>query len=264
MLGRFFRKRVVEPLGEPLPASWRDLIGHEIPLCARLPVASKSALEPLVKRFLAEKSFEGCGGLELTETIKLTIAAQASVLLLARETKVFPLLRTILVYPNAYLTKVATPIKGGGWLEGEDIFLGEAPIPEVVILSWNHIRSGNSYTRSGRNLVLHEFAHQLDREDGSMNGAPLLESPRRYREWARVMTPEFERLERRAELGRHTVIDDYGATNPAEFFAVVTETFFERPHTLRRHHPALYRQLATFYRQDPATWSATPEPDHVA
>ena len=255
MFERFFRKRVLVPPQEPLPESWSNLIAHEIPLCARLPEPSRTALGPLVQKFMADKSFEGCGGLELQEEMKVTIAAQACVLLLHRRTEVYPRVSTILVYPNAYLTKVATPIGGGGWLEGEDVFLGEATLPEVVILSWRHIKAGNAYTRSGRNLVLHEFAHQLDREDGSMNGAPLLESSRRYREWSRAMTFEFQRLERQADLGRRTVIDDYGATNPAEFFAVVTETFFERPHTLRRHHPTLYEQFAAFYHQDPSAWA---------
>lgn len=249
----------------PFPERWRTLIEREIPLCARLPEPSRRALEPLVQSFLAEKSFEGCGGLVLEDEMKVTIAAQGCVLLLHRETKIFPLLRTILVYPDAYRTKVATPIKGGGWLEGEEILLGEASMPEVVILSWSSIRAGNTVeTRSGRNLVLHEFAHQLDREDGSLNGAPRLENARRYREWARVMSLEFERLERRAELGHRTVIDDYGATDPAEFFAVVTEGFFERPHTLRKHHPALYNQLAAFYRQDPAGWTTATHEHDVA
>lgn len=259
MFDWLFRKRAIEAAGAPFPEGWAALVANEIPLCARLPGPSRRALEPLVQAFVTEKSFEGCGGLELTEAMKVTIAAQACVLLLNRPTEVFPLLSTILVYPDAYVTKVATPIRGGGWLEGEEALLGEASSPDVVILSWNSIRPGNSHTRSGRNLVLHEFAHQIDREDGSVNGAPRLENAWRRREWARVLNEEFERLERRTQLGRRTDIDDYGATDPAEFFAVVTEGFFERPHTLRKNHPALYKQFAGFYRQDPATWTAAAE-----
>ncbi len=252
MFGFFKRRRRERLLAARFSAAWLEIIERNVPIYACLPDADRKELQGLVQIFLAEKSFEGCGGLVLTDEMKVTIAAQACLLLLHRETDVYPRLITILVYPTAYVTKASEPLGGGVVLEGESIHLGESWSSGVVVLSWDDVRAGASDIHDGQNLVLHEFAHQLDREDGEINGTPLLDQRSQYLAWGRVLNAEYERLRRDSRLGRATVLDDYGATDPAEFFAVSTECFFEKPRVLQKRHPELYEELKTFYRQDPA------------
>ena len=182
----------------------------------------------------------------------MTIAAQACLLLLHRDTEFYPKLTTVLVYPSAYVAKAIKPVGSGLALEGENVNLGESWTNGIVVLSWDDVRAGASDFQDGRNLVLHEFAHQLDREDGAVDGAPLLDQRSQYVAWARVLNAEFERLKRDSWMGRPTVLDEYGTTDPAEFFAVATECFFEKPRVLEKRHPELYAELRSFYRQDPA------------
>jgi MtfA peptidase len=236
----------------PFPAAWLEVIERNVRFYACLPDEDRRELQGLVQIFMAEKTFEGCGGLELTDEMKVAIAAQACLLLLHRQTDVYPRLVTILVYPSAYLAKTVKSIGGPIVLEDESARLGESWTSGVVVLSWNDVRAGAFDIHDGQNLVLHEFAHQLDREDGAINGTPLLEQRSQYLAWGRVLNAEYERLRRDSRLGRTTVLDDYGATDPAEFFAVATECFFEKPRVLRLRHPELYEELKTFYRQDPA------------
>jgi Mlc titration factor MtfA (ptsG expression regulator) len=252
MFGFFKRRRRKRLLESPFPAEWLRLIERNVRFYACLPEGDHRELQGLVQIFLAEKSFEGCGGLELTDEIKVTIAAQACLLLLHRQTDIYPRLVTILVYPSAYLAKGVKQIRGPIVLEGESARLGESWPSGVVVLSWNDVRAGAGDIHDGQNLVLHEFAHQLDREDGAINGTPLLEQRSQYVTWGRVLSAEFERLQRDSWAGRATVLDEYGATDPAEFFAVATECFFEKPRVLKKRHPALYDELKSFYRQDPA------------
>jgi MtfA peptidase len=252
MFGFFKKRRRRRLLAQPFPAAWLEIIERNVAFYACLPNADRIELQGLIQIFLAEKTFEGCGGLVLTDEMKVTIAAQACLLLLHRQTDIYPRLITILVYPSAYLAKGVKPIGGPIVLEGESARLGESWTSGVVVLSWNDVQAGASDIHDGQNLVLHEFAHQLDREDGAINGTPLLEHRSQYLAWARVLNAEYERLQRDSRLGRSTVLDDYGATDPAEFFAVATECFFEKPRVLRKRHPALYEELKSFYRQDPA------------
>jgi len=200
---------------------------------------------------LAEKSFEGCGGLTLTDEIKLTIAGQACLLLLHRETDIYPNVDSILVYPSAY--RVPTEQYDGLVVVQEDqTRLGESWQRGLVVLAWDHVLSGAAQPCDGQNVVLHEFAHQLDSEDGVMNGTPDLGARARFTSWAHVLGDEFAELSERLHAGRSSDIDPYGATNPAEFFAVLTEMFFEKPRALKRRHAELYAELAEFYKQDPA------------
>ena len=252
VFGFFKRRRRNRLRSTPFPADWLEIIERNVRFYACLPDADRQELQGLVQIFLAEKTFEGCGGLVLTDEIKVTIAAGACLLLLHRQTDIYPRLVTILVYPRAYLAKAVKPIGGPVVLEGESARLGESWASGVVVLSWHDVRAGASDIHDGQNLVLHEFAHQLDREDGAINGTPLLEQRSQYLAWGRVLNAEYERLQRDSRAGRSTVLDDYGATDPAEFFAVATECFFEKPRVLKKRHPALYEELKTFYRQDPA------------
>lgn len=130
--------------------------------------------------------------------------------------------------------------------------LGESWHQGLVILAWDAVRSGTMNASDGRNVVLHEFAHQLDQEDGVADGAPDLDAKDR-KGWAEVLGAEYADLKDHVHVGRASDIDEYGATNPAEFFAVVTEMFFEQGQRLLDHHPELYERFQSFYKQDPAS-----------
>jgi MtfA peptidase len=253
MFGWFKHRRRKQLRSQPFPPTWLTIIKKNVPIYNRLPQPDQEELQGHIQIFLDEKYFEGCGGLELTDEIKVTIAAQACLLLLHRQTDYYPRLITILVYPNAYVAKNIEPIGGGVVQEGETVRLGEAWKDGVVVLSWDDVSRGASDLHDGHNVVLHEFAHLLDQEDGSADGAPILEHRSQYVTWARVLSDEFDQLRRDTELGRTDVLDGYGATNPAEFFAVATECFFEKPIQLRQKHPQFYEELKTYYRQDPAS-----------
>jgi Mlc titration factor MtfA (ptsG expression regulator) len=161
-------------------------------------------------------------------------------------------LYTILVYPSAYVAKSIEPIGGGMVLAGEQARLGEASRDGVVVLSWDDVLAGASDVHDGHNVVLHEFAHQLDHEDGVADGAPILPRRSMYVAWARVLGAEYDHLRNHPEHGRKSVLDQYGAINPAEFFAVATECFFEKPTQLKKRHAELYDELKEYYNQDPA------------
>ena len=238
-----------------LTAEEREIVARNVPYVARLDAADRTELEGLVRVFLAEKSFEGCGGLELTLEMKITIAAQACILLLHRDTDLYPDVGSILVYPGAYRA-VSRMNLGGVVVEGEQARLGESWNRGAVVLAWDHVATGAAAATeaaAGQNVVLHEFAHQLDSEDGAMNGTPELGARALYRTWGEVLGADFAELTREIHDSAPTDIDPYGATNPAEFFAVVTEMFFESSAALKQRHPALYQQLSAFYRQDPAS-----------
>jgi Mlc titration factor MtfA (ptsG expression regulator) len=237
----------------PCPPEWRTIIEKNVPYVASLPPEDRDELIGHIKVFLAEKRFEGCGGFQITDEVRVTIAAQACVLLLHRATDDYPTLSSILVYPTTYL------VPGGqrthdGLVSGEpQARLGESWTRGEVVLVWDSVLSGAADIHDGHNVVLHEFAHQLDQEDGAGDGAPVLERRSMYVAWARVLGHDFDRLVRDTERHHRTFIDRYGATSPAEFFAVATEIFFEKPRQLRSKHAELYAQLRDFYRQDPAT-----------
>ncbi len=241
----------------PFPSAWKSIVARNVPIFRRLPPADQKELLGCVQIFLAEKHFEGCGGLELTDEIRVTIAAQACLLLLHRETDYYPELTSILVYPSAYIAHEDRYLGNNIWEQGEDGRLGHTGRRMgSLVLAWDEVKRDAADPPNGRNLVLHEFAHQLDFEDFQTDGAPALSTRKEYRAWARVMSREFEALQRADDAGTPTLLDTYGATNPAEFFAVTTEAFFERPRALRAKQPELYAELAHFYRQDPATYSA--------
>ena len=253
------RRRRERLRAQPVPAGWRAIVEQNVRIFQRLPPEDQTELLGHMQVFLAEKHFEGCGGLELTDEIRVTIAAQACLLLLHRETDYYPNLTSILVYPSEYVAHEAGPIGGGIWEEGDHDRLGEtAQSLGALVLAWDAVRRGAAVPDDGMNVVLHEFAHQLDFEDHLADGTPALPTRADYAAWARVMSAEFDVLRQADESGAPTLIDKYGATNPAEFFAVVTEAFFERPRALRELHPELYAELQRFYRQDPMTYSSEP------
>src|SRR6478609_9069785 len=243
----------------PPPPVWREILEHSLPIFNRLPAEDQAELLGHTQVFLAEKHFEGAGGLELTDEIRVTIAGQACLLLLHRETDYYPELISIIVYPSGYTAREDRHIGGGIWEEGEEDRLGHTGQSlSALVLAWDAVRHGAAAPADGHNLVLHEFAHQLDFENQASDGTPALETRGDLLAWARVMSAEFENLRGASNAGEETLLDSYGATNPAEFFAVITEVFFERPLALRQHRPQLYAELQRFYRQDPALYSSEP------
>jgi len=228
------------------------MIETRVPAFARLTPDDQQELLGHVRVLLEEKHFEGAAGLIMRDEIRLTIAAQAAMLLLHRETDYFPRLTSIIVYPTGYVANDARA-EDGIWTEGDDHLLGHTQRDlRAMVLAWDEAKAGAADPDDGHNLVLHEFAHQLDFEDGSTDGTPVLGSGAEVRAWATVFEEELETLRRAADAGEATLLDPYGAEDPAEFFAVATETFFERAAELRHQHPRLYDELRRFYRQEPA------------
>lgn len=235
-----------------LPAGWLEIVERNVPCYRRLSEQDQIQLGGLIQIFLAEKRFEGCGGLELTDEIRVTIAAQACILLLGRQNSFYPTVRTVLVYPHAYIAHTVRRQPDGTVVEGKQVRLGESWMHGAVVLAWDVVVRDISDVHDGRNIVLHEFAHQLDNESGAAEGAPALPRRSMFVAWARVLGREYESLIDSIEQQRPTVLDEYGATSPAEFFAVATECFFEKSVLLRQKHPELYEQLSLFYGRDPA------------
>jgi Mlc titration factor MtfA (ptsG expression regulator) len=238
----------------PFPEAWRRIIAARVPQVARMPVELRRELEGHIHVFLAEKRFSGCAGLEIDDEVRVTIAAQACLLLLDRPAGYFPGLRQVLVYPGAFLVERLRPEPSGVLQETRQVLSGESWSNGQVVLSWEDTLAGAAAPDDGRNVVLHEFAHQLDQEKGYANGAPGIASRRGRERWARVMGEEYARLQYNVMTQAPSLFSAYGATAPAEFFAVITETFFEQPALMRHYHAELYSELTTLYRVDPAAW----------
>ncbi len=239
----------------PFPLLWDSTIENNLSIYPRLSPIERRRLQGHVQVFLAEKQFIGCQGLQVTEEMKLTIAAVACLLLLNERGEYFPKLRSILIYPSTYF--VHETIATGNYVveERRVARLGESWVNDQVVVSWEQVQQDTRNWRDGHNVVLHEFAHQLDQEDGKAEGVPILPRKSDYHNWSQVMTKEYQQLCHHVQQGIKTVMDSYGATNPAEFFAVATETFFEKPHQLLNHHPALYELLQRYYQLDPVQWA---------
>lgn len=240
-------------MAAPFPKEWMQILEKNMPFYTHLPEDLKNQLHGCIQVLLAEKQFIGCGGQEITDQVRVTIAGQASVLLLNRKTRFFPTLKIIYIYPHTYVTKAAE-FDGTMIIEGQSVRLGESWHRGPVVLAWDSIAGGVRNFHDAHNVVLHEFAHQLDQEDGSADGTPILESRSGYRSWARVLSAEYEQLRKKSAQGHPSVLSSYGATNPAEFFAVATEAFFEKPGPLRKHNPELYEELKHYYKLDPLQW----------
>ena len=245
---RNYRRRKL--LATPFPPEWADLLGR-IAHVRLLSAAEQARLRDLVRVFIAEKEFEGCNGLEMNDEVRVTVAALASLLVLGFEDEHFENVLTILVYPTAFVVSEKKALADDVVLETESDRLGEAHYRGPVILSWDEVRLDAQSTGQGTNLVFHEFAHQLDMQSGEADGVPSLPRALRPR-WQSVMAREYKKLCRAADRGRETLIDPYGTSEPAEFFAVVTECFFDLPGPLREQHPELYELFREFYKQDPA------------
>ncbi|MEN6334035.1 MAG: M90 family metallopeptidase [Phycisphaerales bacterium] len=248
----FFKKRRREKLASrPFPTEWLAILAENVPLYSMLPEADRNELKRGILIFLGEKRFEGCRGVEITDEIRVTVAAHACILLLHRQTDYYPGLKTILVYPEAFVTPDVHEVVGDMVLETEDVRLGESWHSGTVILSWNDLLDDID-AGDGQNVAFHEFAHQLDSSGGKGDSTPVLRDQATFDSWAKALGQDYDRFQKAVQRRRPEVLDEYGATNPAEFFAVATETFFESPVDLRRSYPRLYEELKRFYQQDPA------------
>ena len=245
---------------DPIPEAWPALVTARVPLAARLPAADRERLFRLMQLFLEEVPLEGVAGLEVTEEIRVTIAAQACLLLLHMPYPRYTRVRRVLVYPTTFVPRTAPSLASGHIVPPDVPLRGQAWPTGVVVLGWDAVQHGTVSPTDGGNVVLHEFAHMLDVEDGSMDGIPVLDTGSAYRAWGAALSSRFAEHVARTERGEPTMLDPYGAENRAEFFAVATEAFFERPAELREDQPELYALLVDFYGLDPAAGEAARAP----
>jgi len=262
VLAYFRKRRRGRVLGDAARAGLALAIAPALALWQGLSQAERDKLCDLSLVLLVEKRWEGCDGLVLTEHMRMIIAAQAALLLIGFDldpltAPVYPNVRDILVYPTGYFATTKRRDAMGIVHEGSPN-LGEAWYDGPVIVSWADAIHGAAEGDDGRNLVLHEFAHKLDMLDGIVDGTPPLPGAAAYQTWRSVMNDAFARLRAARPGASVLVLDRYGATNPAEFFAVATEAFFERSRELRQREPALYETLKMYFRQDPAGWPEGP------
>ncbi len=227
------------------PKTWLEHIKNNVAIYHFLPKELQQELLGHINIFLAEKYFSGHAGLEVTDEMRVTIAAQACLLLLNRKTNYYPHLKTIRIYPAGF--------KNPKHADQPGHHLGESWVRGPVVLSWSDTIHGGKNAKDGTNVVIHEFAHQLDQADGAGDGRPWIDSAL-IKTWGKVMSKEFKSLMIKAKLRNRTFFNFYGATNPAEFFAVISEHFYEQPRTFKRKHPDLYQVLVNYYKVDPATW----------
>ncbi|CAA0094025.1 Protein MtfA [BD1-7 clade bacterium] len=249
------RKR--KALALPLSDEWRSIIESSVPYYPRFTSEEQQHLERLIKYFLVEKVFFGCAGLVITDEIRVTIAAQASLLVLHKGSDAYPKLHYILVYPSGFSVE-RDQVGAGGVVENRRMhMLGESWHNGKIILSWEDVRKDSHESGTGHNVVLHEFSHQLDSETGAANGTPLLPN-KDYQRWANILDTELSALRYAASLQIDSVMDKYGATSEAEFFAVATETFFGKPYQLAQRHSELFQILVKYYQFDPRQWQDEP------
>ena len=239
----------------PFPALWEDIIRQNVAHYSMLNDDERSHLRALIKVFIAEKHWEGAGGLELTDEIRVTISAQACLLLLGLRHNYYRNVESIIVYPST----VVPPQRKPGFFENaitpvapDQPIIGQAFLQGPVIIIWDAARSGGRHPELGHNVIYHEFAHKMDMLDGVADGTPPLRNRAEYRDWVETCSHAFLRLKKDALKGRKSFLDAYGATSEAEFFAVATEQFFDQPQSMMKQAPDLYRVLKEYYHQDPS------------
>lgn len=245
------RKRLNEA---PFPDSWEEILRRNVSHYCMLNDEERGHLRSLIQIFIDEKDWDGAGGLELNDEIRVTISAQACLLLLGLEHNFYRNVESIIVYP----TTVIAPERQPGFFENvtspvvsDQPILGQAFQQGPVIIVWDAALHNSRHPQQGCNVVYHEFAHKLDMLDGTADGTPPLRDRHEYQEWVEICSREYLRLKEAAQQGRASVLNPYGATNEAEFFAVATEMFFDQPQLMVEHSPDLYRVLQEYYRQDP-------------
>ena len=246
------RQKRMRLLAAGLTASQRAIVDDQVPLIRKLPAELQGKLEGKINLFLDQVDVIGCNGLKVTEEIRLSIAAQACLLVVNSDVW-YETLKTILIYPGAFKSRQA---RHNGYVvtERETIRAGESWARGPVVLSWAETRRGALNDHDGRNVVFHEFAHQIDDLSGRTDGVPRLERDQSLCGWTSALAGAYRRHVHTVERGRRTVVNAYGAEGPEEFFAVSVEAFFERPVELKRAEPALYEQLSKLFHLEPSSW----------
>jgi hypothetical protein len=250
MLNFFKNRRRARLRAQPFPEAWRAHLARNAPLVAKLTDEQREELFALTQVFVGEKNLEGCGGLEMTDEVRVTIAAQACLLLLGRDTDVFPKVDSVLIYPDTFVSNTVEHHDEFLVSEYEEEMEGEAWPTGAVVLAWRDVLVAARKPSDGYNVVLHEFAHQIDLENGDAECSPALPPHIAPAEWADVMERAYAKHCADVDRRKRTPLDEYGADDPAEFFAVASETFFETPVPLRQHHPELFALLQRFYGFD--------------
>ena len=247
------RKRRAKLFEAPLDASHEAILQEHVSIYAKLPQPLREELHGHINIFLDEKKFIGKAGIEISDEIRLVVAGNACLLLLNGSHRRFGGFTSIIIYPDTY---VAHDLRHDGLVTTRrpSTRLGESWIRGPIVLSWADILAGSLNAEDGHNVVIHEFAHKLDEQSGHMNGLPVLRRESHYEQWGEVLSEEFDALHQRAQKGKNKVLDEYGTVSPAEFFAVASESFFEKPAQMKKRLPGLYQQLKTFYNLDPASW----------
>lgn len=240
------------------PESWQRILETRVPYYRYLPDRLREELRRHMPVIMTDKIFEGCGGLEMDEEKRVVISAYATILILGEPAGYYPDLKAILVYPADYYAEVSEEDAAGIVTEGVESRSGESWGVGSLVLSWRDIELDLAEPFTGRNLIFHEFAHQLDEVYGVTAGIDETGEVYTSNEWNETLATEYRSLRRSAESGEETLLDPYGATLPMEFFSVATECFFETGHAMREHHPKLYRMFTRFYNLDPATWLPRP------
>ena len=250
MIHWFRNRRRRNALSKPWPDSWNLHLQRNVRLTWEMTPKELDALRDRVKIFVSEKHWEGCEGIEITDEIKITVAAQACIMLLGVKDYYFDNVKTILIFPNVFGRTTSDGVSQGQ----HQYRAGEAWQGGPIILSWKDTLRGGRNEDDGHNLVIHEFAHALDGLDGEMGGNVMFDDAEASKDWQRVVDLEYLQLVRAKDSGRRTLLDPYGATNKAEFFAVASESFFEKPRELARNHQELFGLLRNYYRVDPVNW----------
>lgn len=257
MFSFFTTSRRAKLLAQPFPEAWLEVLGRNVGHYALLPPELQARLRDALRILISERTFVGTAGLAVTEEMKVTVAAQAALLLLGVEGYYFDRMAEIFLYPRrvrAALTKYHHRMHHGVPVDEDALNLGEAWHDRRVRLSWPDVLRGGREPRDGQNLVLHEFAHHLDGLDGHTEGLPPQDTAAKHRRWEAIMDDEYNRLLEDLERDRETLLDPYGAESRAEFFAVATECFYEQPVELKERHSDLYEIMRNFYHVDPAEW----------
>ena len=237
--------------GQAFPAAWRRILRQRVPAVARLPADLQRQIKQHILVFLAEKPFIGCAGQAISDEVRVVIAAQACLLLLGQaRPDYYPRLQQVLVYPGAFVVNTVQPQAGGVVHAQRQALAGQSWARGQVVLGWAEVLAGAADPADGRNVVVHEFAHQIDQDKGLADGQPWRPTPGQRRRWASALGDAFARLQHSPSA----LIGDYAATDPAEFFAVASELFFEQPQALAAEVPAVYRELALLYQLNPLAW----------
>lgn len=250
----FYRNwRRQRELRQPFPKPWRRFLKTQVPAYQRLRAQQKRQLERLVQLFISEKNYYGCDDFEVDDKVRVTIAGHACLLILQRPFSDYDDVRSILVYPDVYRVQ-ALESDGLVVSKSNQVRAGEASSHGRVVLAWSECESAIAEPFSPHNVILHEFAHQLDYLDGTADGAPPLYGEQ-AQNWQQTMTKAWDHLQHRLAHHHKPWLDPYGATQPAEFFAVLTETFFQQPEHLLEAQPDVYKALCGYYRLDPRDFS---------